>query len=288
MAKLAFLGLGQMGAPMAARLLKAGHELTVWNRSKEKAEPLAARGAGVAASPAEASAGAETVFTMLSTREAVENVVLGPKGVHESMATGAVLAEMSTIGPAAFRELKEKAGDITLVDAPVLGSVPHAEDGELQIYVGADEKTYEKLQPLLEPMGTPVLLGPPGSGAAMKLVVNSTLGAQITALAEALRLADALGLEREAVLERLGRSAIGATVGRKRDKILSGHYPPDFKLELAVKDMQLVQEAARAAETDLRVNRAAGTWIAEAGEAGLGSLDYSAVIAHIIGGPAQP
>jgi 3-hydroxyisobutyrate dehydrogenase-like beta-hydroxyacid dehydrogenase len=288
MAKLAFLGLGQMGAPMAARLVEAGHDVKVWNRSKEKANPLAERGAEVAATPAEASAGAEAVFTMLATASVVEEVLLGSDGVVEGLGPEGTIVEMSTIGPAAFGALEGKVGNVALVDAPVLGSVPHAEAGELQIYVGADEPTYEKLRPLLEPMGTPVLIGPTGSGAAMKLVVNSTLGAQITALAEALRLADALGLEREAVLERLGKSAIAATVGRKREKILSGHYPPDFKLRLAVKDMRLVQEAASSGGSDLRVNRAAGTWISEADEAGLGDLDYSAVIAHILGTPAEP
>jgi 3-hydroxyisobutyrate dehydrogenase-like beta-hydroxyacid dehydrogenase len=288
MAKLSFLGLGQMGAPMAARLLEAGHELTVWNRSKEKADHLRERGAAVASTPAEASTGAEAVFTMLATPRVVEEVITGPEGVAAGVGSSGIVVEMSTIGPAAFQSLGDKIGETQLVDAPVLGSVPQAEKGELQIFVGADGATFQTLQPVLKPMGTPFLMGPPGTGAAMKLVVNSTLGAMITTLGEALRLADALGLERDAVLDRLGNSPLKTTVGRKKDHIASGHYPPNFKLELSAKDMRLVQEAAKSAGIDLRVNRAAGTWIREASEAGLGELDYSAVVAHILGAIAEP
>jgi 3-hydroxyisobutyrate dehydrogenase-like beta-hydroxyacid dehydrogenase len=288
MSKLSFLGLGQMGAPMATRLLEAGHELTVWNRSKEKAAPLRERGAEVASTPAQATTGAKAVFTMLSTPRVVEEVVTGPEGVVAGIGSDGIVVEMSTIGPAAFHKLRDEVGETALVDAPVLGSVPQAESGELQIFVGADESTFQTLQPWLDPMGTPLLMGPPGAGAAMKLVANSTLGALITTLGEAMRLADALGLERDAVLERLGNSPIGTTVGRKKEHIASGHYPPNFKLELSVKDMRLVQEAAQAAGIDLRVNRAAGSWIEEAFKAGLGDLDYSAVVAHILGTTAKP
>lgn len=273
-----------MGAPMAARLVDAGHEVTVWNRSPDKTVPLEERGAKTAATPAEASDDAEAVFTMLATPGAVDDVVFGSQGAASGMKPGTLLVEMSTIGPQAITDLHEKLGDgFTLVDAPVLGSIPQAEKGELQIYVGATPETFARLRPLLEPMGTPVLLGPLGAGAAMKLVANSTLGTLITTLAEALRLGDALGLDRADVLERLAGSPLGATVARKRDHVTSGDYPPNFKLELALKDIALVQEAARSAGADLRVNRAAGTWFDEAVSAGLGDLDYSAVIAHVLG-----
>ena len=289
MANLAFLGLGQMGGPMALRLIEAGHDVTVWNRSRDKARPHEEMGARVAATPAQAAAGAEAVFTMLATPEAVSDVVLGPDGVGAGIGPDALLVEMSTVGPNAIKELKKGLGeDVTLVDAPVLGSVPQAESGELQIFVGAEPEVFERLKPLLEPMGTSISMGPLGSGAAMKLVVNSTLGSLITTLGEAVLLADALGLDREAVLERLAESPLRVTVGRKKEKILSGSYPPDFKLALARKDMKLVEEAARASGVDLRVNEAAATWIAEADEAGLGDLDYSAVIAHVLGDEARP
>ena len=287
MAKLAFLGLGQMGAPMAARLVQAGHDLTVWNRSRDKALPLEERGAQAALTPAEAAKGAEAVFTMLATPDAVAEVLLSDNGVIEGLGPAASLVEMSTIGPGAVRSLAEKLPDgIVLIDAPVLGSIPQAEKGELQIFVGAGEEEFEGLAPLLEPMGTPHLIGPLGSGAAMKLVVNSSIGAQITALAEALRLSDALGLDRAVTLERLATSPLGASVARKGDHITSGSYPPNFKLSLARKDMRLVHEAAEAAGADLPLSRAAGELIAAADEAGLGDLDYSAVVAYVLGDEA--
>lgn len=285
--KLAFLGLGQMGAPMAANLVDAGHDVIVWNRSIEKAAPLRDKGASVADSPAEAAKGAEIAFTMLSTPEVVEEVVLGPRGAASGLGERAILVEMSTIGPEASQRLRERV-PTELVDAPVLGSIPQAEAGALQIFVGAEESVFNRVGPALEPLGEPFLIGGPGSGAAMKLVANSTLGSLITTLAEALRLGEALGLDRLTLLERLGRSPIATTVARKKDLVASGSYPPSFKLELARKDMRLVQEAAAAAGVELKVNRAAETYIVEADEAGLGDLDYSAVIAHVLGAPARP
>jgi 3-hydroxyisobutyrate dehydrogenase-like beta-hydroxyacid dehydrogenase len=291
MTTIAFCGLGQMGAPMAGRLLDAGHDVTVWNRSPERAAPLVARGARQAASPAEAATGAEVVMTMLADPSALEHVVFGAGGVAAGVASGATLVEMSTVGPDVVRDLAARAPEgVQVLDAPVLGSVPQATEGSLKIFVGGDAAVVRRLSSVLEAMGTPAHLGPLGSGAAMKLVANSTLGAAMSGLAEALALADALGLAEGPVLDILADSPIGATVRSKRALIEGGEYrPANFKLALAAKDLGLVTGAAEAAGLDLRLARAALAWFEQAEDAGLGDRDYSAVIAAVRGqgpGPA--
>jgi 3-hydroxyisobutyrate dehydrogenase-like beta-hydroxyacid dehydrogenase len=288
MTRIAFLGLGQMGAPMAARLLEAGHELTVWNRTPGKADPLTEKGARRASSPEEAARGAEVVITMLATPQALEEVVLGQGGVAGGLAPGVTLIEMSTVGPEAVRGLAERLPEgVELIDAPVLGSVPQATEGSLKVFVGSSPEGFERWRPLLEAFGTPLHMGSLGAGASMKLVANSTLGALMSGLGEALSLAQGLGLETATVLDILAESPLGVTVKSKRELIDSGVYPPRFKLALAAKDLRLVTEAAEAAGRDLRVAAAAGTWLEDADRAGLGDLDYSAVTAHIRGAEAR-
>jgi 3-hydroxyisobutyrate dehydrogenase-like beta-hydroxyacid dehydrogenase len=286
--RLGFCGLGQMGEPMARRLLAAGHELVVWNRTSRRADALVSAGARCADGPAETAAGSEAVVTMLATPEALEEVVFGRQGIAAELAPGATLIEMSTVGPAVVTELRRRLrADVGLVDAPVLGSVPQATDGTLRIFVGGTSEDFASWGDVLEAMGEPVHLGPLGAGAAMKIVVNSTLGAIMGAVGEALVLADALGIDERAALDVLAQSPVGATIARKRDSIESGRYQPAFKLALARKDMDLVASTADGAGVELRLAPAARSWIAEATEAGLGALDYSAVIAHIRGRSAS-
>jgi 3-hydroxyisobutyrate dehydrogenase-like beta-hydroxyacid dehydrogenase len=280
---IAFCGLGRMGAPMAARLLDAGHQLRVWNRSPGKAGALIEAGATEAGSPAEAAAGAEVVITMLADPAAVEEVVSAA-----GLGAGTTLIEMSTIGPDAVRGLAARMAEgVDILDAPVLGSVPQATEGTLKVFVGGDAEVFERLRPVLEAMGTPRHLGPLGAGASMKLVANSTLGALMTGLAEALALADGLGLDEPDVLDILSESPIGVTARGKRPLIERGVYTPNFTLSLAAKDLRLVTEAADAAGVELRVAAAARSWLERADEHGLGDLDYSAVIADVRGRPAS-
>ena len=291
MVRVGWCGLGQMGAPMAARLLGAGVELAVWNRTPGRADDLVAGGARRAASPADAAAGAEVVATMLATPEALDDVVFGPAGLAAGMAPGTTLVEMSTVGPAAVTGMAARLpAGVDVLDAPVLGSVGQAEDGSLRVFVGGPAELFERRQPLLGHLGSALHVGPLGAGAAMKLVANSILGALMTALAEALALADGLGLDQAQVLDVLAGSPIGATVRSKRDKVESAAYPPNFKLALAAKDLRLVAEAAAAAGCDLRLAGAARSWLEEAAAArdgALAGLDYSAVIAHVRGRPAS-
>ena len=288
MAKIAFLGLGRMGLPMAIRLVDAGHDVTVWNRTAEKARPAVQKGARRAASPADAAGGAEAVCTMLATPAALDEVLFGPEGAAAAMPSGATLLEMSTVGPHAVAEVRTRLPEgAGMLDAPVLGSVPEATEGSLKVFAGGDAETYERWRPVLGTFGSPRLLGPVGSGAAMKLVVNSTLMVLMAGLGEALALGDGFGLEQGAMLDILSDSAIGVTARGKRSRIERGAYPPNFTLELARKDAELVVEEARRAGVEMPVAIGASGWMTEADEAGFGGLDYSAVIARIRGLPAS-
>jgi 3-hydroxyisobutyrate dehydrogenase-like beta-hydroxyacid dehydrogenase len=288
MSKIAFCGLGRMGVPMAGRLLDAGHDVAVWNRTAERAAPLVERGAQQVLSPADAAAGADVLITVLADPAALDGVVFGSEGLAAGASSGAALIEMSTVGPDAVRSLAARLPDgVDALDAPVLGSVPQATEGTLKIFVGGDQAVFERCRPVLEAMGTPRHLGPLGSGAAMKLVANSTLGALMCGLAEALALADALALDEAAVLDILVESPIGATAKSKRKLIESGEYPANFKLGLAAKDLRLVTSAAEEAGLELRLASAARAWLEQADAEGKGDLDYSAVIASVRGRPAE-
>jgi len=288
MATVAFCGLGQMGEPMAARLLDSEHDLVVWNRSPERAEALAEKGARRTGTPAEAARYSDVVITMLSNPDALEDVVFGDDGLASGLETGTTLIEMSTVGPDAVRSMAERLpGGVSLLDAPVLGSVSAATDGSLKLFVGGPEDVVEGCRPVLDHFGSVHHLGPLGSGAAMKLVANSTLGTLMTGLGEALALADGLGLDASRVLELLAESPIGATAKSKAENIETGTYAPNFKLALAVKDVRLVLDAARRADIDLRLGPAALSWLEAAEDADLGAMDYSAVVAHIRGREAS-
>ncbi len=284
MATVAFCGLGQMGEPMAARILDGPDQLVVWNRTPERASALVERGARLARSPAEAVADADAVVTMVATPEALEAVVFGDDGIAAGIGDGTTLVDMSTVGPAAVRGLAARlAPGADVLDAPVLGSVRQATEGDLKIFVGGDEAVLDRCRAVLERMGRVTHLGALGAGASMKLVANSVLGTLMTGLAEALALADALGLDQPVVLDLLAESPIGATVRSKRDNIESGSYPPNFKLSLAAKDLGLVDQAAVDTGLELRLAPAARSWLEQAEQAGLGDADYSAVIAAVRG-----
>ena len=285
MAKIAFLGLGQMGAPMATRLLQAGHELTVWNRTPDRAKPLAAAGATVARSPAEAGAGAALAITMLATPEALKDVVLsGEHGLVRALGPGQMYIDMSTVGPNTVRSIAAQFPQgVAVVDAPVRGSVSQAAEGRLEIFVGASDEDFERARPILESLGSVGHVGGFGAGAAMKLVANLVLGASIAAVGEALALGEGLGLGRTPLLNMLEGSQLSPVVRAKRSNIESGHYPPNFKLRHAAKDLRLVIEAASAVDRDLKVSAAARAWLDAAVEGGAADLDYSAVVATIVG-----
>jgi 3-hydroxyisobutyrate dehydrogenase-like beta-hydroxyacid dehydrogenase len=281
MTAVAWIGLGAMGSRMAARLRDAEHELVVWNRTREKATELRV---AIAASPREAAERAEFVFTMLADPEALRAVSEGEEGVLAGLRDGSVLIEMSTVGPDAIAALFERMPSrASLLDVPVLGSLPQAESGTLKLFAGGDDAAFERAAPLLATLGEPLRAGPLGSGAAAKLVANATLVGTIALLGETLALADSLGLPRGTAWEVLAVTPLSEQAERRRPGVESGEYPARFRLSLARKDAELVQAAGEANGLDLAALKAARDHLAAAEADGLGDEDYAAVLKHILG-----
>ncbi|MGW6528334.1 NAD(P)-dependent oxidoreductase [Streptomyces venezuelae] len=231
MEKIAFLGLGHMGEPMARQLWTAEHSLTVWNRSRAKAAAFAAESAGVtvAATPAEAVRDADVVITMLAGPDAVREVA---EAIVPVLRPGAYWVEMSTVGPEVVEELAGRVPDgVTLVDAPVMGSTDKAAAGRLGILAGGDAAGVEHV---LAHFGPVTRTGALGSGAALKLVVNTAVIGGVALVAEAMRLADALGLDEGTARDALAAGPLGGAVARA--------FAADvhFGSDLAVKDVSLV------------------------------------------------
>ncbi len=216
MTRVAFLGLGAMGAPMAGRVLDAGHDLTVWNRTPGRADGLVARGATAASTPAEAVRDAEVVVTMLADPAALDDVVSGDDGVAGSIGPDAVLVDMSTVGPTAIRSVAERLRPVRVLDAPVLGSVPQAETGSLVILVGGDRDALLRCTDVLEAMGRVVHVGGSGAGATVKLANNAAGMSALVALGEVLSFTDRAGLDPETVLDALGMGPLASFVDRWR------------------------------------------------------------------------
>jgi 3-hydroxyisobutyrate dehydrogenase len=287
--QVAVVGLGAMGSRVARRLLDSGHELVVWNRTPENAVELVAAGATLAESPAQAAGAAEVVLTMVADPDALRQVTEAPDGVAVGVHNSSTVIEMSTVGPEAVARLASALPDgVGLLDAPVLGSRSEAEAGSLHIFVGGPTTLFERWQPLLSQLGSPIHVGTLGSGAAAKLVANSTLFGTICVLGEAVALADALGLSRDTAFEVLARSPLGEQAKRRREAFEAGEYPPRFPLRLAHKDAELVAAAAETAQIRPRLSEAARAWLAEADAASWGERDYAAVLAWIVENARRP
>ena len=283
-ATVAFIGLGAMGSAMARCLLAAGHRLTVWNRTPDKAQPLGDLGATVARTPAEAAGKADVVMTMLADPPALRAVSEGPQGVIAGVREATTVIEMSTVGPAAVSRLSEALpAGAGLLDAPVLGSVSEAEAGTLHLFVGGPAALFRRWSPLLSALGTPLHVGDLGAGAAAKLVANTTLLGVLGVLGETLALARGLGLGEDAAYEALAATPLAEQARRRRGAVESGDYPKRFALSLARKDADLIVEAASSAGVDMRLLAATRTWFADAEDAGWGERDYSTVLARILG-----
>lgn len=282
MTRVAWIGLGGLGARMARRLADAGHDLTVWNRRPGRVDALVAVGAHPAATPADAVRDVDAVFLTLADPAALADVTEGPAGVAAGISAGTTVVDMSTVGPVATARLRAALPEgVTLLDAPVLGSLAEADAGTLTVLVGGPAEAVARARPLLSLVGDLVHLGPTGSGTAAKLVANFALLATVGTLGEALAIADGLGLPREVTWRVLGYSPLAAQAARRRPVIESGDFPPRFALALARKDADLIVAAADATGTDVRLARAARSWLADAEATGLGSLDYTAVLNHI-------
>jgi 3-hydroxyisobutyrate dehydrogenase-like beta-hydroxyacid dehydrogenase len=289
MTTICWLGLGAMGSRMARRLVHAGHDLTVWNRSADAAHALRADGAQLAGTPAEAVRRATTVFVMVTGPTALRMVSEGPAGFAAGIGSGTTVVNTSTVGPAAHDRLRAALpDDVDLVDAPVLGSLTEANAGTLTLLVGGTVAETAPVRRLLSILGDVVDLGPAGSGMAAKLVANFALLGTVGMLGEALALADGLGLPRAVTWRVLAHTALAAQADRRRPSVEAAAYPPRFPLTLARKDVDLVLEAADMADTDLRLARAVRGWLADAEAVGLGARDYTALLGHIAASSDRP
>jgi 3-hydroxyisobutyrate dehydrogenase-like beta-hydroxyacid dehydrogenase len=276
-----------MGPPWGGRRAPAGHELTVWSRTRAHAEALADR-AGVADSPAAAGAKAEIAVTMLADGGALEEVTLGRDGLAEGLPSGGLQIDMSTTGPGPARKIAKalEAREIAFVDAPVAGSTGPASEGALAVMVGGDDEAVERARPLLEVLGDPERtfhVGPVGSGQAAKLMVNLVLGGVMTAVAEGYTLGRVLGLDPEDALEVLEEVSVASqTVRSKRGRLLANDFDgPGFRLALMHKDLRLAVDAARAARSALPSTERVADLFAGAKGQGLAEQDYAAVAAYL-------
>lgn len=246
--KVGFVGLGIMGMPMARNLMKAGYPLTVYNRTRSKAEQLGKEGAQVAESPAELGRASEVVVTIVSDSPDVEEVVLGPNGVAEGISSGGLVIDMSTISPAVSRKvataLKEKGADF--LDAPVSGGPEGAEGATLSIMVGGPQEAFDRAKPILEAMGkTIVRIGDNGAGSMTKLCNQVACVVNLWGTCEVMVLAKKAGLDVRKVLGALaGGSAWSRMMEKFSPAILERDFAPGFFVRLQQKDLRLVLEAA--------------------------------------------
>ena len=280
--KVGFIGLGIMGKPMARNLMEAGYELTVHNRSPEKAEELGEEGATVASSPKEVAENSDLIITMLPDSPQVEEVVAGEEGVLEGIKEGALLVDMSTISPVVTEELAEavKNQGASMLDAPVSGGDVGAIEGTISIMVGGSEEDFERAKPLFEVMGNTVThVGPSGTGQVVKAANQIVVALTIEAVSEALVLGSKGGVSPEKVLDVLSGGLAGNKVMEvKREKFLSHEFDPGFRSELHHKDLGIALAAGREYGVVLPVTAIVDQMLLAMMKKGWGGEDHSALL----------
>ena len=276
--RVAFLGLGIMGQPMAANLVKGGHEITVWNRTPGKH----VEGARSAASPAEAARDREVVWMCVSDTAAVEQVLFGQQGVESSLTAGMVIADSSTISPSATRQFAQRVRGrgVDWVDAPMTGSKMGAANRALIFMVGGDQAVLDKIKPLFEAMGKQVFrMGETGKGQAAKLTMNLQIALIYEGFAEALTLATKLGVDAATLIPLVQATMVrSGVVDYKAPFILHRDFSANFPLRLMHKDIRLALEAARESRVRLPGLEAVEEVYDLASEEGQQDLDYAATL----------
>ena len=280
--KIGFIGLGIMGSRMAANLQRKGHELFVYNRTKEKARPLIARGAAWADTPADVARKSSIIFTMLARPDAVaETALLGKHGFLSNLPKNALWIDCSTVNPSFSKLMAQEAQErkVRFLDAPVAGSKDPAEHGQLVFFVGGDEADVYEAKPLLDAMGKAVIhIGKHGMGSSMKLVNNLILAQAMVAFSEAVLLGESLGVCRETLYHTLLNSPAAAPfLATKKSKLQNGNYEPDFPLQWMHKDLQLIAETAYENDIALPAGNMVKEIYALAKKSGLGEQDFSSV-----------
>jgi 3-hydroxyisobutyrate dehydrogenase-like beta-hydroxyacid dehydrogenase len=280
--KIAYLGLGTMGSGMASNLLKAGYQVTVWDRTSAKCEPFARKGARVGQTPADAVRDADLVMYSLSDDAAVEKVVMGPQGILSAITAGQIAVDMSTVLPATSlreQEAYAKRG-VDFVDAPVFGSKNESANAKLWVLAAGKKDVFEKVKPILEKLGQSVhYLGKNGNATAMKLVGNLIVALELEALAEGLILAGKAGLDLKTVMEVVKVADFGSPllVGNG-ENILKRDFSAYFALQLMLKDANLIQQFSESLSSPVPVLRVVQKNLADAVALGFGKENASAVI----------
>ncbi|HLY63417.1 MAG TPA: NAD(P)-dependent oxidoreductase [Terriglobia bacterium] len=283
--KIAFIGLGIMGQPMALNLINAGHHLTVYNRTQDKTSTLAQAGARVAASPAEAVRDAEIIWSIVSDTAAMEEVVLGPAGILSGIREGAVLIDSSTISPTVSRKFAcHLAGKkAKMLDAPVTGSKHGAEKGELTFMIGGDREVFDRMMPVLNVLGKRhIYCGAHGSGLSAKLAQNAIQATMVEVFCEGFVLATKAGVLPETMMEIIQSSMARANLTDfKAPFIFKGDFTPYFPLKLMHKDLELAMEAAYAQNVPMPTTAAVKETYGAAKAQGKGNMDYAAVVTFL-------
>ncbi|MDR0485534.1 MAG: 2-hydroxy-3-oxopropionate reductase [Elusimicrobiota bacterium] len=280
---IGFIGLGIMGRPMAKNLIKAGHKLIVYDKVADISE-FTALGAEIAKSNKEVAQKSEIIITMLPNSPHVKEAVLGAGGVIEGAKSGSILVDMSSIAPKASQEicaaLKEKG--ITMIDAPVSGGEPKAIDGSLAIMAGGDKVAFEKVKPILEKMGSSVILvGGIGSGNVTKLANQIIVALNIAAVSEAFTLAAKAGVEPEAVFNAIKGGLAGSTVmNAKVPMILDGNFKPGFRIELHIKDLQNALDTAHELNVPIQLTASVMEVLQALKVDGFAANDHSAIVRY--------
>lgn len=281
MQTIGWIGLGSMGRPMASNLVKAGYEVYVYNRTREKAAGLLELGARWTESPEELAATCDVIITMVSDASAVESVLTGNSGVLAGLSKGKIVIDMSTISPDDSRRfaklVAEKGG--SFLDAPVSGSVKPAAEGTLLILVGGEKDTYEACLPILNTLGkNSIHFGGNGMGTSAKVAINLLLGLTMEAISETLLLAEKSGLNREQVVQMISESGVHTPLLQmKKQNLLNDQFAAAFALNLMTKDLGLALETATKTDTPLPAASAVLSVFNEAKATGKGELDFSAV-----------
>jgi 3-hydroxyisobutyrate dehydrogenase-like beta-hydroxyacid dehydrogenase len=282
--RVGLIGLGLMGSPMARNLLKAGFPLTVWNRTRERAEKLSREGAKVANSPQEAAAEADILLTMVSDPRALEQVLFGANGALAALKKGSVLVDSSTVSPALARRVAKSCAErgVDFLDAPVTGGTWGAEKGELVFMVGGKKEVLERVEPVLQALGKRFfLLGPNGSGQTVKLAMNMILALEVEALAESLELVSRAGVPGERLIEVLQSSMARAPVlDVKTPMIMKRDFTPSFPLRLMHKDMGLAMDLAKELGVELPAGAAAFKAYSTVKAAAKSDVDYASIASY--------
>ena len=281
--RIAFLGLGAMGSRMTQRLLEAGHQVTVWNRTHEAAAALVPSGAALAATPAEAARRTDVVLAMVRDDEASRSVWLDPEaGALAALPQSAIAVDCSTLSVPHVRDLAATfaAKDRAFLEAPLAGSRPQAESGQLIFFAGGDADHLQSVMPLLETLGGAVHhAGDAGAGATVKLMVNALFGSQLASLAELITFAEKNGMDPTTAVEILAATPVcGPAAKLAANAMLAGSFAPAFPIELVDKDFDLIGASAAKAQAPIPMSAASGAVYKQAVAAGLGSLNITGIV----------